>query len=112
MDPQLSPMEVASTSQAGDLPYRGVCFPAPTLFFHASGSPQSREPPEALSAGPGICRGLTQLTSRGRGGGRGRVLPRAPLHPVIWHQGHYLFRCHLWTPIHWKFPVEKGDRAG
>lgn len=32
--------------------------------------------------------------------------------PMPSDQGHYLFRCHLWSPIHWKFPVERKDTEG
>lgn len=38
--------------------------------------------------------------------------PGTHLYPGPSNQGHYLFRCHLWTPIHWKFPVERKDTGG
>lgn len=91
---------------------RGVCFPESTIFFHASLSPQGREPSGAPIYRAGAGSGLTCLTSQGFCEGGSELSLGPHLHPIPLHEGDYLFRCHLWTPIHWKFPVERKDTVG
>ena len=112
MDPQLGPMEVAPYLPGWRLALQGSLFSCTHSFL----SFFRQSPGQGAPRSP-VCRardlqGLDPADPLGSWWGRGWVLLRAHLHPVIWSQGHYLFLCHLWTPIHWKFPVKKGDRAG
>lgn len=51
--------------------------------------PRAGSPQEPLSAGLGLA----------------EPFPGPHLHPTPLSEGRYLFRCHRWTPVHWKFPV-------
>lgn len=73
----------------GAFPSLWGLFLNPLFALMFQGVPRAGSPQEPLSAGLGLV----------------EPFPGPHLHPAPLSEGHYLSRCHRWTPVHWKFPV-------